>query len=156
MTAPDIRPVSPHDPGALRLLRASDEYMAALYPAESNHLEPPDALALPHVRFFGLFADGQLAGCGAFKHMDDDGVYGEVKRVFVDPAFRGRGLGKRIMAHVEARALESGLALLRLETGIRQHEALAMYLGLGYRLRNPFGAYRPDPLSLFMEKNLRD
>lgn len=154
MTAPVIRPVSPHDPGALRLLRASDEYMAALYPAESNHLEPPDALALPHVRFFGLFADGQLAGCGAFKHMDDDGVYGEVKRVFVDPSFRGRGFAKRIMAHVEAQALECGLTLLRLETGVTQHEALALYRGLGYQLRGPFGAYRADPLSLFMEKAL--
>lgn len=155
MTVPVIRPVSPHDPGALLLLRASDEYMASLYPAESNHLEPPAALALPHVSFFGLFADGVLAGCGAFKRMEDDGLYGEVKRVFVDPPFRGRGYAKRIMEHVEAQALASGLTRLRLETGVTQHEALALYQGLGYQLRGPFGAYRPDPLSLFMEKNLQ-
>jgi putative acetyltransferase len=150
-----IRRLSPHDPAALRLLRASDEYMAALYPPESNHLEPPEALAQSHVEFIGAFIDGVLVGCGAIKRMQDDGDYGEIKRVFVDPALRGRGLARQLMDHLEAHALESGITTLRLETGISQPEAITLYERRGYRLRPPFGAYRVDPLSIFMEKQLR-
>lgn len=151
-----IRPVSPHDPAAQRLLRASDEYMAALYPPQSNHLEPAAALSPPHAQFFGAFVADELVACGAFKRMDDDGIYAEVKRVFVDSLFRGRGLAGQMMEHVESRARASGLVLMRLETGIHQPEALRLYRRLGYRLRGPFGKYRPDPLSLFMEKQLGD
>jgi putative acetyltransferase len=154
VTVASIRSVSPHAPAALRLLRASDEYMGALYPADSNHLEPADALALPNVEFYGAFIDDVLVACGALKRMDNDGAYGEIKRVFVDPAFRGRGLAKRMMEHVEASARASGLAVLRLETGISQPEALGLYRRLGYALRGPFGKYKPDPLSVFMEKHL--
>lgn len=151
-----VRSLSPHAPEALRLLRASDAHMEALYPPESNHLEPAHALAQPHVEFVGAFVDGELRACGALKRMSDDGVYGEIKRVFVDPAFRGRGLARRIMDHLETHAVQSGLMLLRLETGISQPEALGLYERRGYHRRKPFGAYRPDPLSVFMEKQLGD
>ena len=50
--------------------------------------------------------------------------------------------------------LDSGLLLARLETGIRQPEALGLYRASGYREIGPFGDYGPDPLSVFMEKNL--
>jgi putative acetyltransferase len=58
------------------------------------------------------------------------------------------------MAHLEHGAAEDGVSLLQLETGVRQPEALALYRGLGYVERGPFGTYRPDPLCLFMEKRL--
>jgi putative acetyltransferase len=149
-----VQPLSPHEPAAQRLLAASDEYMASLYPAESNHLEATASLAQPHVSFFGAFADGELLACGALKRMDDDGIYGEIKRLFVDPAFRGRGLAKRLMTQIEEYARQLGLPVLRLETGISQPEATGLYETLGYKLRGPFGNYREDPLSLFMEKDL--
>lgn len=128
--------------------------MAALYPPASNHLEPAEALALPHVEFFGAFASGQLAACGGYKRMQDDGHYGEIKRLFVDPAFRGLGLARLIMDHIEQHARRAGLGVLRLETGVYQPEALGLYRDLGYAPRAAFGAYRPDPLSIFMEKTL--
>lgn len=128
--------------------------MAGLYPPQSNHLEPADALAQPGVEFLGAFIGDKLVACGSYKRMDDDGLYGEVKRVFVDPPFRGRGLAALVMQQVESRARSAGLALMRLETGIHQPEALQLYRRLGYKVREPFGKYRPDPLSLFMEKNL--
>jgi putative acetyltransferase len=149
-----VRRMSPHDPQALRLLRASDLYLESLYPPQSTYLESPDALALPHVEFFGAFAGGEVLACGALKLMDDGSPYGEVKRVFVAPAMRGRGIARRLMQRIEARAVEVGLPLLRLETGVRQPEALCLYRALGYQLRGPFGAYPPDPLSVFMEKSL--
>jgi putative acetyltransferase len=55
---------------------------------------------------------------------------------------------------LERLAAERGYSTIRLETGIRQLEALSFYEGLGYARRGPFASYRPDPLSVFMEKQL--
>lgn len=150
-----VEEVDPRSEGARRLIEQSDAYMVALYPAESNHLEPPEALAAPHVRFVGIHDGDTLVACGAVKLMEDDGVYGEIKRVFVLPSHRGRGLSRRIMAALEDGLKARGIALSRLETGIHQPEAIGLYRALGYVEREPFGRYRPDPLSLFMEKPLQ-
>ncbi len=147
-------PVDPTCAGARRLIALSDAYMAALYPAESNHFESPEALAQAHVRFFGIHDGDELIACGGVKLMHDEGSYGEIKRVFVLPAYRGKGLARVIMAALEAQLCREQVPLARLETGIYQPEALGLYRRLGYRERAPFGAYRPDPLSLFMEKRL--
>jgi putative acetyltransferase len=58
------------------------------------------------------------------------------------------------MAQLERLAAEEGVTLLQLETGVKQPEALSVYRTLGYEERGPFGAYRPDPLCLFLEKRL--
>ena len=58
------------------------------------------------------------------------------------------------MQRLEDELRGAGIPLARLETGIRQPEALRLYEGLGYAYREPFGRYRPDPLSVFMEKRL--
>lgn len=148
------QPVDPASHGARHLLALSDAYMGALYPAESNHLEGSQALSRPNVRFLGIHDGDELVACGAVRFMDDDGRYGEVKRVFVLPSHRGRGLARRIMAALELVLQREGLPLARLETGNAQPEALGLYRALGYVERPPFGAYRPDPLSVFMEKPL--
>ena len=98
---------------------------------------------------------GKPVASGAAKIMRDDGHYAEIKRVFVLDEYRGRGLSKRIMEFVEDELRARGVDLFRLETGVRQPEALGLYRRLGYRERGPFGAYRPDPLSVFMEKRLQ-
>lgn len=153
MAEPPV-PVDPASSGARRLIALSDAFMAALYPAASNHFDSPEALAQAHVRFIGIHAGDELIACGGVKLMDDDGRYGEIKRVFVLPEHRGRGLARAIMAALEAQLRRAGYPLARLETGVAQPEALGLYRALGYRERTPFGAYRPDPLSVFMEKQL--
>ncbi|MEO6186822.1 MAG: GNAT family N-acetyltransferase, partial [Steroidobacteraceae bacterium] len=145
-------PVAADSPGARRLIALSDQYMNALYPAGSNHLESERALLQPNVCFVGIEADNTLAACGAVKLMTDDGVYGEIKRVFVLPTHRGRGYARSIMHALEEALRLRRVGVARLETGILQPEALRLYRALGYRERRPFGAYVPDPLSLFMEK----
>jgi putative acetyltransferase len=149
-----VTPVDPTSAGARRLIALSDACMGALYPAESNHFESPEALAAANARFIGIHEAGQLIACGGVKLMDDDGVYGEIKRVFVLPEHRGKGLARALMAALEIQLRRERLRLARLETGISQPEALALYRKLGYVDRKPFGAYRPDPLSVFMEKQL--
>jgi putative acetyltransferase len=149
-----IEALDPLSAPAAHLLTLSDAYMASLYPAESNHMESPSALALPNVLFLGAYLDGELAGCGAVKLMHDDGSYGEIKRVYVLEAYRGRGLSKQLMQALEAHLIEQQIPLARLETGISQPEALGLYEKLGYQYRAPFGSYLLDPLSVFMEKRL--
>ncbi|MCD8515640.1 MAG: GNAT family N-acetyltransferase [Burkholderiaceae bacterium] len=149
-----IEPLNPYSAAATKLLAMSDAYMASLYPAESNHMASPDTLAQPHVLFLGLTIDQTVAACGAVKVMDDDGQYGEVKRLFVLPEFRGMGLSRALMVALESHLQSRQIAWARLETGIHQPEALALYQRLGYRERGPFGTYRLDPYSVFMEKRL--
>jgi putative acetyltransferase len=91
-------------------------------------------------------------GCGAL--VLNDG-WGELKRMFVRPSVRGRGIAQRILALLEAAARERGFAVMRLETGVSQPEALRLYERAGYVRRGPFGDYGPDPLSVFMEKRLQ-
>lgn len=143
---------SPRQADAIALIRQSDALMQSLYPAESNHLVDIDALAEPRVYFFVAREDGRASGCGAFV-VGESGC-AEMKRVFVDPASRGKGVARLIIEALEREAAKLGVALMRLETGIKQPEAIALYRKSGYVERGPFGSYRPDPLSLFMEKRL--
>jgi putative acetyltransferase len=149
-----IAPLDPEDPAALRLLAMSDAYLQSLYPAESNHLESAAALKRPGVTFLGGSIDGEIVACGAAKVHADDGLYAEIKRLFVVNAYRGRGIAEKMMAEIERRLKAAGIALVRLETGVRQPAALRLYRRLGYGERPPFGVYAPDPLSVFMEKRI--
>ena len=143
---------SPRQDDVARLIEALDAYHSALYPAESNHLLDVGRLAAPDVRFFVARRAGEALGCGALRI--DDAGYGEVKRMFVLPEARGLRLGRRILRCLEDEARREGLRCLRLETGIHQAAALALYRAAGYVERAPFGEYQPDPLSIFMEKAL--
>lgn len=151
-----LGPLDPDHPDARALIAMSEAYMGALYPAESNHFEPPTGLRPPHGDFWGFWLDDVLVGCGGVKvHMPaDEPAYGEIKRLFVLESARGHGAAKRLMAHIEAALQARGVGLARLETGIHQPEAIGLYRRLGYLERGPFGDYAPDPLSLFMEKAL--
>jgi putative acetyltransferase len=143
----------PGEPDIRALLDAGAAYSAGLYPAESNHILDVEALRRPEVAFFAARLGGLAVGCGAVVFHNNEG-YGEIKRLFVAPAARGKGVGARLMETLEATAARSGVSLLRLETGTRQPAALALYKAAGYVERPPFGDYRPDPLSVFMEKRL--
>lgn len=150
----NIAKLDPVDPRARVLLDESDAYMATLYPPQSNHMEGVEALRQANVLFVGACIGAELAGCGAVKTMHDDGVYGEIKRVFVPPLFRGRGISRAIMEFLERHLVAQGVPLARLEMGALQPEAMGLYRRLGYLERPPFGKYQLDPQSLFMEKRL--
>ena len=143
---------SPRQDDVIALIRQSDALMQSLYPAESNHLVDIESLSRPHVHVFVAREAGRALGCGAFV-LGENGQ-AEMKRVFVDPAARGKGIARALMEALEHEAAKLGVTLMQLETGIRQPEAIALYRKSGYAERGPFGSYKPDPLSLFMEKRL--
>lgn len=146
----------PNRPDVLAMLAESDAWYAANYPAESNHLVDAADLKRPEVAFFTARRDGRLVGCGALvRRTDRSGdTYGELKRMYVAPETRGCGIGRRLLQVLERHAAEQGLACIRLETGVKQPEAIGLYHAVGYVDTGPFGDYAPDPLSLFMEKRL--
>lgn len=143
---------SPDQPDVIDLLRSSDAYMAALYPPESNHLVDVDQLTGPDVRFFVARDGNELMGCAALVKRSDD--YAEIKRMFVKESKRGAGIGRLLLDAVFTEAAKFEVAFVRLETGVSQPEALGLYRTYGFRERPPFGNYRPDPLSLFMERRV--
>ncbi len=135
----------------ISFLQASDDYASSLYPAESNHMLDVETLLRPQMNFFGVLVGGVVKGCGGFWAHED---YVEIKRVWIDPSARGLGLSRKLMTVLEDEARTLGLKVARLETGISQPEALGLYHSLGYVERGPFGDYKLDPLSVFMEKML--
>lgn len=74
--------------------------------------------------------------------------------MFVRPAWRGQGISRQVLTVIEAKALEIGLQRLDLETGTNSLAARTLYESFGYAYCGPFGAYEPDPLSVFMTKSL--
>ena len=139
-------------PDVIQLISDLDAYQGALYPPESNYHLSVDALKATNVLFVvARDAAGIAIGCGAVVLFDG---YGELKRMFVPPQHRGRGIAKAIITFLEAHAAQRNCQLLRLETGIHQPEAHGLYSHAGYTRRGPYGDYPDDPLSIFMEKRI--
>jgi putative acetyltransferase len=122
------------------------------YPQASQHGYSIEKLRREAVAFFVIRCDGVAAGCGGVQLYGTE--YAELKRMYVRPSFRRLGLGRAILDHLADHARRGGAAELRLETGIYQEAAIALYESFGFRRRSPFGAYREDPFSVFFEKTL--
>lgn len=147
-----ITPECPDSADALALIAELEAQLEPLYPRESRHGYSVDKLIAEKVAFFLIRYHGTLAGCGGIKLFGT--AYGEIKRMYVRPQFRGLGLGKLMLDHLVAYAREQGVGLLRLETGIYQEAAIGLYERLGFESIASFGAYKDDPLSRFYEKRL--
>jgi putative acetyltransferase len=137
---------------ATQLITELESVLAPLYPVESRHGFSIDKLIREGVTFFVTRYDGTPAGCGGIKLYGSE--YGEVKRMYVRPQFRGFGLGKRMLEHLAVYTTQHGISILRLETGIHQTEAIGLYERFGFQRIPPFGDYFDDPVSLCYEKRL--
>lgn len=144
---------NPRNENVFQLIQELDEYQSSLYPAESNHLDSVETLVQDNVYFVSAFFEDNPnpIACGAVKIIEN---YGEVKRVYVVPNYRGKGVAKAIMKALEEHLVNNRILIAKLETGIYQEEAISFYKSLGYKFTLPFGEYKPDPLSVFMEKLL--
>lgn len=116
---------------------------AVVDPAE---FDPPAGL------FLVAEIDGVPAGCGAWRVLSSGEV--EIKRLYVEPAFRRRGLARRIMAALEDGAARAGHRSVVLNSGQQQPEALALYARLGYRPVPGYGVYADAPDAVFLGRDL--
>ena len=147
-----VRQEDPAQPDIILLLENGEANSTRLYPAASNHHLSLDGLRRPEVRFLvARNSNGQAVATGAVVL---HGEWAEIKRMWVEEAARGQGLARRVLEALMTSARETGVRVLRLETGVISHAALALYEKSGFRRIAPFADYRPDPLSVFMEKHL--
>ena len=142
----------PDTPDAEALIAELDAQLEQLYPAMSRHGYSVDKLLAQGVAFYVMRDEGTLVGCGGVQLFDDG--YGEIKRMYVRPAYRGRGYAKQMLDHLADYTRRQGAPLLRLETGIHQHAAISLYERAGFKSIPPFGEYRDDPLSRFYEMRI--
>lgn len=142
---------------AVRLLiGALDAELLQHYPPEQRHGLKLDALFAPPVRFFVARLDGQAVGCGGIALFAD---FAELKRMYVRPEARGRGVADAILARLAEEASAAGLSVLRLETGTQQMAAIRFYRRLGFTPCGAFPPYSTMPpgniaASVFMERRV--
>lgn len=138
------------------LLAELDAFLAQHYPPEQRLGLPLDALFRPGLLMFLARLDGGPAGCGGVALLDG---FAEVKRMYVRPAARGRGLADALLSRLEHAAREVGLTQMTLQTGSHQKAAIRFYQRAGFSPVEAFGAYRAMPgqalaTSVFLGKRL--
>ena len=126
---------------ALALIAALNAELTGRYPEEgATHFRlDPDEVADGRGAFLIASRSGVPIGCGAVRRLDERQA--EIKRMYVSPEERGRGVGRVLLAALEAEARRLGLSHLVIETGVRQAEAIALYERAGFSRIAPFGEY---------------
>ena len=147
-----IVPERPDTADARMLINELEQHLAPYYPATSRHGYSVEKLIKQGVAFFVIRVDDIPSGCGGVQLFGME--YGELKRMFVRPQFRGLGLAKLMLEHLEQYTRDHDIKILRLETGIHQKEAIGLYERVGFQSIPPFGDYVADPLSRFFEKRI--
>jgi putative acetyltransferase len=139
------------------LIESLNAELSALYAepgANHFHLDPEE-VAEGRGAFLVVYREGTPVGCGALRLLDAETA--ELKRMYVAPSLRGTGLGRRLVAALEAEARALGVRRLVLETGVRQAAALALYRATGFRPIPLYGEYCLSPdTSVCLGKDLLD
>src|SRR5659263_185533 len=145
-----IKAVAWGDPAATALWAAQQAELAAIYgvPDLESDLGPTGLLA----SLVAFDDDGAPVGSGVLRDVGD-GV-GELKRMYVVPACRGRGISRLVLRELERRSREAGVQRLILESGLRQPEAIGLYRSAGYTRIPNFGIYADEPESVCFGKDL--
>jgi GNAT superfamily N-acetyltransferase len=141
---------------------ADDPELIALVAAQQRELverelgagaeQPPQYPVRDGAHYLVVVLDGRAVGCGALQRLDER--VAELKRMYVLPALRGRGISRRIVAALEELALAGEYSTLVVETGDFLPEAMGLYASCGYRRIPPFGEYADNPHSVCFEKSL--
>lgn len=132
--------VEPADSAAsLALQQAFFADIVARYPGwdpgASQSVEPSE-LAPPHGVWLVAYSEGEPVGCGGLQRLDTETA--EVRRIYLDEAARGNGIGRALLAQLEAHADRLGYRRVRLTTGDQQPEALGLFRSAGYTEISPF------------------
>jgi len=141
-------------PEILALLEEHLAEMRATTPPESKHALDLPALRAPEVTFWSVWDDDTLVGCGAVKRLEE--THAEVKSMRTTQGRQGTGIGSALLAHMVDEARSMGFTRLSLETGSGEffERARRLYTRFGFEYCDPFGEYKPDPLSVFMTRTL--
>lgn len=143
----------PYDgPAAATLVAQVQQEYVARYGGPDEAPVDPDEFGPPDGRFLVGYLDGEPVACGGIRRLDPHTA--ELKRMYVVPAARGRGLSRVVLGALEDLARRLGCRRVVLETGLRQPEAIRLYETSGYQPIEGFGHYAGEPLSLSFGKAL--
>jgi putative acetyltransferase len=146
---PELKRTTSDNPDFRKLIILLDQDLAIRDGAEHAFYAQYNSIAtIQHVVV--CYENGEPVGCGAFKPFDDQTV--EIKRMFVSPENRSKGIGYRVLQELEAWASEINYAFGVLETGKKQPEAIALYTKAGYSFIPNFGQYAGVENSVCMKK----
>jgi len=148
----EIVAVSPTSREAAQLMTELDAEIQRRYPGVTAHGLHQRDLDDPRTVFLVARVAGESCACGALRALEPGTA--EVKRMYVRDQFRRLGLGRRMIAALESTARGKGITRLRLETGVAQPEAIALYESVGFAAVEPYGEYIGNDFSRCFEKTI--
>ena len=136
------------------LLKMHFVELRSVSPAGSTHVLNIDGLKDPSIKFWSLWEDNKLIGCGALKFLEKE--HGEFKSIRVADEFRKRGIGERIINHLIEEAKKLKISKLSIETGAGEFflPARKLFSKFGFKTCPPFAHYKDDPNSCYYTLNL--
>ena len=128
--------------------------LRSVSPAGSTHVLDIDGLKDPSIKFWSLWENNKLIGCGALKFLEKD--HGEFKSIRVADEFRKKGIGERIIKHLIDEAKKLEISKLSIETGAGEFFAPArkLFNKFGFKKSEPFAHYKVDPNSCYFTLDL--
>jgi GNAT superfamily N-acetyltransferase len=147
-----LRAVRYDDPVAVLLVERVQQEYVQRYGGPDEAVVDPAEFVPPAGLFLVAEVDGVPAGSGAWRSLGDG--LAEIKRMYVEPAFRRRGLAQVVLGALERTAAAAGHASVVLNSGARQPEALALYEQAGYDVVPGYGIYACAPGAVFLGKPL--
>jgi putative acetyltransferase len=136
------------------LLKKHFVELRSVSPAGSTHVLDIDGLKDPSIKFWSLWENNKLIGCGALKFLGKD--HGEFKSIRVADEFRKKGIGERIINHLIEEAKKLEISKLSIETGAGEFFAPArkLFNKFGFKKSEPFAHYKVDPNSCYFTLDL--
>ncbi len=147
-----IGPADPRSADAARLIARLTADLAERYGDDGAGDFAPEDVLVPRSVFLVGRLNGRPVACGALRPVKP--AVAEVKRMYVEPDARGRGIARRLLAELEGHARSMGYAAIRLETGVKQPESIRLYESAGCQRIANYGHYKDDPRSVCFEKHL--
>jgi GNAT superfamily N-acetyltransferase len=151
-TSAEVRTVGYADAVAQHLIERVQQEYVVRYGGRDDAVVDPAEFSPPLGLFLVAEVDGVPAGCGGWRAHGH--AVAELKRMYVEPAFRRRGVAALLLAELERTAAAAGHRHLLLNSGDRQPEALALYARAGYTPVAGYGIYADSPEAVFLGKEL--
>ncbi|MEJ0056452.1 MAG: GNAT family N-acetyltransferase [Bacteroidota bacterium] len=145
----NLRRTDSANPDFLSLVKMLDKDLLQRYKSDQSFFDQFNKLdSIKHV--IVAYRDGIPAGCGSIKKYDKDSM--EVKRMFVEERYRGKGIAGQVLNALEKWAKELNYSSCILETGDKSPEAIALYKKSGYQVIPNYGQYANVESSICMKK----
>ena len=137
------------NPEVNELLKKHFIELRSVSPEGSTHVLDIDGLKDPSIKFWSLWENNKLIGCGALKFLEKN--HGEFKSIRVADEFRKRGVGERIINHLIEEAKKLKISKLSVETGAGKFflPARNLFSKFGFKKCPPFAHYKDDPNSCY-------